>query len=143
MELKEIALAAAMETDEYLATKIAAPESWCEIRDQELCKRFLAAVDAERGKVVGEVFNLPGTMGGFTTCAFRSVDVPAGSKLFLSPTIPLGFALVPIDQSEEWITKVVRVNQPDLDIGCRAWREEVESLEYWHKAITKSAGVTK
>ena len=114
--------------------------------EQECAKSFmdfLAAVDAERGKVVGEVFNLPGTMGGFTTCAFRSVDVPTGSKLFLSPTIPLGFALVPIDQSEEWITKVVRVNQPDLDIGCRAWREEVESLEYWHKAITKSAGVTK
>lgn len=106
--------------------------------EQECAKSFmdfLAAVDAERVKDAVGVLS----SDGFWPIG-AGVD---GKPLFLSPTVPPGFALVPIDPSEEWITKVVRVNQPDLDIGCRAWREEVESLEYWHKAITKAAGVTK
>ncbi len=128
--------------DEYDADELIA-----EI-EQECAKSFmdfLAAVDAERGKdavchLYRDMYS-GGKNGVLKVCRVTPSD--DAFPVFLSPTIPLGFALVPIDPSEEWIAKVVRVNQPDLDIGCRAWREEVESLEYWHKAITKAAGVTK
>lgn len=136
MSLKEIALEVAKETDEYLSTKIAAPESWREIRDQELCKRFLAAVDAERGKAqlpVGFVDH-----GGIVYWHNKENKPPANdTQLFLSPTIPEGMALVPIE--------------PTLDMGWAyldAARESSPECEYvfshpGYRAMIKAAGVTK
>jgi len=89
---------------ERLANKAAAetyllnPKIDPQDRDWELCTRFLAAVDAERGKeAVAEV-------GEFSIYEKHpGQPLPVGTKLFLAPqpAIPEGMTLIPIVELEE------------------------------------------
>ena len=136
----------------------------------ELCTRFLAAVDAERGKdAVGydEIFNAiaeaasPCGEGiGVSVKAFKRA---IGGEIFLSPTIPegeCGCKLVPdydairdaeryrfLRDEENWV-------DDDPDFAIRPWEtlgessgkefdSTIDSYMKHRKAMIQAAGVTK
>ena len=108
----------------------------------ELCTRFLAAVDAERGKdAVGydEIFNAiaeaasPCGEGiGVSVKAFKRA---IGGEIFLSPTIPPNMALVPIPSTS-------KMDWAGVDaVGLDEFR--ATDAEKCFNAMVQAAGVTK
>ena len=95
--------------------------------------RFLAAVDAERGKAqlpVGFVDH-----GGIVYWHNKENKPPANdTQLFLSPTIPEGMALVPLIPTEEILDAMCDTSRAMPDDG---------DLVIQYNAILKAAGVTK
>jgi hypothetical protein len=55
---------------------------------QNAYERVADGVLAMLGEHVGEAAPMPGSNGGFTMAAFRSIDVPVGTKLYALPAPP-------------------------------------------------------
>ena len=66
----------------------------------------LASIDAERGKgVMGEVKKYSGSLGDIAIIVWRGDPPPFGTKLYASPppAVPEGWALVPVEPTQEMI----------------------------------------
>jgi len=131
--IERLANKAAAETD-LLNPKIDPQD-----RDWELCTRFLAAVDAERGKeAVAEV-------GEFSIYEKHpGQPLPVGTKLFLAPqpAIPEGMALVPIDihpldGTERNGVATLLCNPPEVLRD----QDPTDYYAYWWGLLCAAAGV--
>lgn len=82
-KIASIALEARKQTDEYLASRIVAPEDWAHADDLEFATRFLARVREEEEKDAVAVVD------ECDECQFAeilpNVNVRVGDKLFLHP----------------------------------------------------------
>lgn len=111
--------------------------------EQECAKSFmdfLAAVDAERGKdAVGydAIFNaiaMSVRSKGGLSISVKAFKDALGGEIFLSPTIPEGMALVPIEPTQEMCEQAYyefNTEQKDFDAANL------------YRAMIQAAGVTK
>lgn len=100
--------------------------------------RFLARIDAERGKEAACVVNVNGA-GKMRISECRTGVLPIGStKLYLSPAIPEGMALVPIEPTTAMI--YAGINTPVTDTGDEIADRPDDYRAVWKSMISAAQG---
>jgi len=66
-----------------------------------------------------------------------------GAQAQPAPSVPEQWKLVPIEPDEMWAYRVIRHHQPNLEVGCGAWLECLETMLHWHAAMLTAAPEAK
>jgi hypothetical protein len=51
------------------------------------------------------------------------------------PAVPEGMRMMPVEPDEMWAYRVIRHHQPNLEVGCKDWLKELETMLHWHAAM--------
>lgn len=81
------------------------------------------------------LWSMDGAAGHAIGCPVTEIFKATDRAAQPATVVPDGFVLVPVEPDATWAYRVVRQHQPHLDVGCRAWRKEMETMLYWHTAM--------
>lgn len=65
--------------------------------------------------------------------------ITALREALAKPAVPPGYALVPVEPTYVWAYRVIRNQQPHLDVGCKEWLKCLKEMLHWHEAMLAAA----
>lgn len=70
------------------------------------------------------------------TCETISAAAPQPAQ---PVAVPHGYKLVPVEPNDLWAYRVIRNQQPHLDVGCKEWLKCLKEMLHWHTAMLAAA----